>query len=337
MRGPAARSRKEPWLVAHVDMPLPEMRAYRPDLAVPDDLDRFWSDTLAEARGHPLDATFTRFDGGLAVLDTYDVTFAGFGGSPVRAWLHLPAGNRGPLPAVVEFVGYGGGRGLAHERVLWATAGYAHLVMDTRGQGSSWAVGDTPDPDATGAPSHPGFMTQGILDPRTYYYRRIYADAVRAVEAVRAHPAVDPARVAVTGGSQGGGMTIAVAGLVDGLAAIAPDVPFLCDFPRATTFVDTDPYAEIARYLKTHRDHVEQAYRTLAYFDGAILGRLATAPALFSVGLMDQVCPPSTVYAAFNHYAGLKEMREYRFNDHEGGGGFHDREKMRWLAERLRA
>jgi cephalosporin-C deacetylase len=132
-------------------------------------------------------------------------------------------------------------------------------------------------------------------------------------------------------------MTIAVAGLVDGLAAIAPDVPFLCDFPRATTFVDTDPYAEIARYLKTHRDHVEQAYRTLAYFDGAILGRLATAPALFSVGLMDQVCPPSTVYAAFNHYAGLKEMREYRFNDHEGGGGFHDREKMRWLAERLRA
>ena len=323
--------------MAHVDMPLPEMRAYRPDLAVPDDLDRFWSDTLAEARGHPLDATFNRFDGGLVVFDTYDVTFAGFGGSPVRAWLHLPAGSRGPLPAVVEFVGYGGGRGLAHERVLWAAAGYAHLVMDTRGQGSSWAVGDTPDPDATGAPSHPGFMTQGILDPRTYYYRRTYTDAVRAVEAVRAHPAVDPARVAVTGGSQGGGMTLAVAGLMDGLAAIAPDVPFLCDFPRATTFVDTNPYAEIARYLKTHRDHVEQSYRTLAYFDGAILGRRATAPALFSVGLMDQVCPPSTVYAAFNHYAGPKEMREYPFNDHEGGGGFHDREKLRWLAEHLRA
>jgi cephalosporin-C deacetylase-like acetyl esterase len=30
-------------------------------------------------------------------------------------------------------------------------------------------------------------------------------------------------------------------------------------------------------------------------------------------------------------------MRDYPFNDHEGGGGFHDREKMRWLAERLRA
>ncbi len=331
--------------MAHLDMPLAQVRSYRPELAVPADLDRFWTSTLAEARAHELGATFRRVDTGLTVLDTYDVTYAGFGGSPVRAWLHLPAAGRGPrpagrrgrLPVVVEFVGYGGGRGLAHERILWAAAGYAHFVMDTRGQGSSWAVGDTPDPDASGAPSHPGFMTQGILDPGTYYYRRIYTDAVRGIEAVRAHPAVDPTRIAVTGGSQGGGISIAVAGLVDDLAAVAPDVPFLCDFPRATTFVDTNPYAEVARYLKAHRDHVEQAYSTLSYFDGAILGRRAVAPALFSVGLMDQTCPPSTVYAAFNHYAGPAEIREYPFNDHEGGGAFHDVVKMRWLGERLRA
>ena len=322
--------------MAHLDMPIAEIRSYRPELAVPPDLDGFWSTTLAEARSHDLGATFRRVASGLAAFDTYDVTYAGFGGSPVRGWLHLPAATAGPLPAVVEYVGYGGGRGLAHERTLWAAAGYAHFVMDSRGQGSGWAVGDTPDPDATGAPSHPGFMTQGILDPRTYYYRRLFTDAVRAVEAARAHPAVDPTRLAVTGGSQGGGISLAVAGLVDDLSAVAPDVPFLCDFPRAITFVDTDPYAEIARYLKTHRDHVERAYATLAYFDGAVLGRRAIAPALFSVGLMDQTCPPSTVYAAFNHYAGPAEIREYPFNDHEGGGSFHDLVKIGWFAERLR-
>ena len=69
---------------------------------------------------------------GLTEIDSYDVTFAGFGGSPIRGWLHLPAHGTGPVAAVVEYLGYGGGRGLAHERVLWAAAGYAHLVMDTR-------------------------------------------------------------------------------------------------------------------------------------------------------------------------------------------------------------
>ena len=263
------------------------------------------------------------------------MTFAGYGGSRIRAWLHLPAGAEGRLPAVVEYVGYGGGRGLAHERLLFALAGYAHLVMDTRGQGSTWSVSDTPDPDDPGAPAHPGFMTRGILDPATYYYRRVFTDAVRAVEAVRSHPSVDPRRVAVTGGSQGGGIALGVAGLVPDLAAVVPDVPFLCDFPRATTLIDADPYGEIARYLKAHRDHTEQVARTLDYFDGVNLGARATAPALFSVALMDQVCPPSTVYAAYNRYGGPKEIREYPFNDHEGGAGFHERTKLAWLAERL--
>ncbi len=118
-------------------------------------------------------------------IDTFDVTFRGFGGSPIRGWLHLPATRTGPLPGVVEFGGYGSGRGLAHERIFWAIAGYAHLMMDTRGQGSSWFIGETPDPDGDGAAAQAGFMTQGILDPATYFYRRVFTDAVRAVETIR--------------------------------------------------------------------------------------------------------------------------------------------------------
>jgi cephalosporin-C deacetylase len=321
--------------VAHTDLPLAELRAYAPALAEPDDLDAFWARTLAEARSHPLAATFAPVESGLTEIASFDVTYAGFGGAPVRGWLHLPAHAGGPLPAVVEYRGYGGGRGLAHERVLWATAGYAHLVMDTRGQGSGWSVGETPDPDASGDPAHPGFMTRGILRPEDYYYRRVYTDAVRAVEAARSHPMVDPDRVAVTGGSQGGGISVAVAALVHGLVGVMPDVPFLSDFPRAITLVDSDPYAEIARFLRVHRDQVETAMTTLAYFDIAILGRRAKDPALFSVALMDETCPPSTVYAAYNAYGGPREIREYPFNDHEGGQGFHEVAQMGWLRDRV--
>lgn len=127
--------------MSYRDMPIEQLRGYRPSLHVPVDMDRFWASTLAEAREHPLEATFTAVDNGLGLISTIDLTFAGYDGAPVRAWLHVPAGERGPLPAVVEYVGYGGGRGLPHERVMWAAAGYAHVVMDTRSQGSTWSVG----------------------------------------------------------------------------------------------------------------------------------------------------------------------------------------------------
>jgi cephalosporin-C deacetylase len=321
--------------MAHYDLPLDELRRYQPEPREPADFDAFWERTLTEARAHELRPRFDPVDSGLAVLESFDVTFAGFGGSSVRGWLHLPARRSGPLPGVVQFQGYGGGRGLVHQEVLFALAGYAHLVMDTRGQGSAWSPGDTSDPDGSGDPAHPGFMTQGILDPASYYYRRVFTDAVRAVEALRTHPGVDAARVAVTGGSQGGGITLAVAALAPDLLGAAPDVPFLCDFPRAITLIDEDPYGEIVRYLKVHRDQAARVTETLAYFDGVSMARRAGAPALFSVGLMDRICPPSTVYAAYNHYAGPKDMVEYPYNDHEGGAPFQERAKLAWLAERL--
>ncbi|MDV5149708.1 acetylxylan esterase [Streptomyces sp. SBC-4] len=323
--------------MSQFDLPIDQLRTYRSASVEPEDFDAFWAKTLDETRTHPLDARFEPVATGLATVETYDVTFAGFDGQPVKGWFVLPAGTSEPLPVVVEFLGYGGGRGLPHTHLLWASAGFAHFVMDTRGQGSGWATGDTSDPVGS-APAAPGFMTRGIEDPATYYYRRLFTDAVRAVEAARSHPLVDAGRTAVTGGSQGGGITLAVAGLVRDLVAVAPDVPFLCDFPRATTITDRRPYREIGTYLKAHRGRVQRARDTLAYFDGVHFAARATAPALFSTALEDLTCPPSTVFAAFNAYAEEdKEIEVYDFNDHEGGGSFQQAAQLRWLPGRLRA
>ena len=317
------------------DLPLDQLETYLPPRSEPGDFEAFWAATLAAARAFPLEATFAPLDAGLRLIDAFDVTFRGYGGQPIKGWFLRPRGATGPLPCVVEYIGYGGGRGHPLDWLLFASAGYAHFVMDVRGQGSAWRRGDTPDSEPDGGnPQLPGFMTRGVLDPATYYYRRLFTDAVRAVEAARRHPAVDPARLAVNGGSQGGGMALAAAGLVGDLAAALIDVPFLCHFRRATTLTDADPYGEIARFCKIHRERVETVFNTLDYFDGVNFAARAGAPALFSAGLMDDICPPSTVFAAYNHYAGPKEMRVYPFNRHEGGESYQNVEKLRFLRER---
>ena len=348
--------------MALFDLSLPELRRYTPDVPEPADFDAFWRTTLDQARSYPVLVEVVPVATGLALVETWDVTFAGYDGDPVRAWFTLPrgaadqaaAGGAAPLPAVVEYLGYGRGRGLPHERLTWASAGYAHLLMDSRGQGDQYGNGgDTPDPQS-GAAGGLGPMTRGIQAPEDYYYRRLITDAVRAVEAVRALPGVDPGRVAVAGNSQGGGLALAVAGLVGDLAAVLVSVPFLCHLQRAIEITDADPYGEIVRYLAVHREAEERVRRTLSYVDGVSFARRANAPLHAAVGLRDTICPPSTVFAAYNAYGAHtsggpggsgasagpafedRTIEVYPFNHHEGGEALHARRQLEWLTPRLK-
>ncbi len=319
--------------MAFFDLSLDQLKAYKPERDEPADFDAFWQSTLAEARSYPLNATFESVDYNLRQLDSFDVTFNGYGGQPVKGWLQMPRHREGPLPCIVEYIGYGGGRSFPTDWLLWPSAGYAHLVMDTRGQGSAWSPGETTDYEPQGSsPQFPGFMTRGILSAQTYYYRRVFTDAVRAIETAQSHAAVDASRIVVTGGSQGGGITLAAAGLAPDVVAALPDVPFLCHYRRATEITDGHPYQEISKFCQTHRDKVDTVFKTLSYFDGVNFSARAGASALFSVALMDEICPPSTVFAAYNHYGGTKDIRVYRYNHHEGGGTYQAVEKLKFVA-----
>ena len=180
-------------------------------------------------------------------------------------------------------------------------------------------------------------MTRGILDPATYYYRRVFTDAVRAVEAVRTpSDAVDAGRVARRpAAARAAASAIAAAGLVPDLAgghagrAVPVRLPARDDARRHEPVRRDRPLPEGAPRPR------RAASRTLSYFDGAVLARAAKAPALFSVALMDDDLPAVDRLRRVQRVGGPEGDREYPYNDHEGGGGFHDRAKLRWLADRL--
>jgi cephalosporin-C deacetylase len=329
--------------MARFDLPLDELERYTPHVPEPADFDAYWQAALKDADSSPLIVDLRPEPNGLRMVESWDVAFGGYGGDPVRAWYSRPAAVQQALPAVVEFVGYGRGRGLPHERLTWPAAGYAHLLMDVRGQGDQYGNGgDTPDPRA-GSLGGPGAITRGILVPEDYYYRRLITDAVRAVAAVRALPGVDPSRVAAAGNSQGGGLALAVAGLVPDLTALLSTAPLLCHIERALDLTDAAPYGELVTYLSVHREAERAVRRTLSYVDGVAFARRAHAPAQFGVGLRDTVCPPSTAFAAYNQYGAAngdpalpdREMHAYRFNHHEGGDAVHVRKQLAWLGARL--
>jgi cephalosporin-C deacetylase len=312
------------------DLPLDELWRYRPAVDEPDDFEEYWSGALA-ATNAPLDVEVRAADTVVSAIDVADVRFTGHGGVRVAAWLLVPPNVATDTPVVVEFVGYGGGRGRPAEWLSWACAGVPHLVMDSRGQGGGWRGADTADVGASGEPGATGFLTSGLAMPQSHYYTRLFVDAARALSVPAEIPNLSGRRVVTTGVSQGGGLALAAAQLHGGVAAVATDVPFLCNFRRAVAITDATPYVEISDYCCLYPDRVEQVFRTLSYFDVVNHACRLRVPALFSVGLADLVTPPSTVFSAFNHYAGEKRIEVYPFNGHDGAAAVHFERKVEFV------
>lgn len=112
--------------MALFDPPLAELLTHRPERVEPDDFDAFGRATLSDAARHELKPEFTPYDALLPGVRVQDARFSGYEGQRVAAWSLAAAVVAGPLPCVVQFIGYGGGRGRPHEWLLWPAAGYCH-------------------------------------------------------------------------------------------------------------------------------------------------------------------------------------------------------------------
>jgi cephalosporin-C deacetylase len=76
-------------------------------------------------------------------------------------------------------------------------------------------------------------------------------------------------------------------------------------------------------------------HRTLSYVDGVNFAARSRVPARFSAALMDDIVPPSTVFAAYNAYAGPKQVQVWPYNGHEAGGPDDDQAALAFVRSHL--
>jgi len=298
------------------DESLDQLRNYKPPVTAQHDFSAFWKQGLDSLRSEPISADVTAKGAPFRGFKVYDVQFHGDGGAEITGELIVPDGAH-DAPGLVVYHGYGSRAAGALELLPWAAIGAVVLSVNVRGQ-----RGDASDNAVYDGPRIPGFLTAGIQDPQQYYYRHVYLDCVRAVDVLAERPEVDDEKLAVLGGSQGGGLSLAVAALEPRVSLCMASVPFLCDFPGAVKLA-AGAYQEIARYCqRSNQREIAAVFQTLTYFDIVNLAGRVRARTLISVGLRDPDCPPSTVFAVYNHLTCPKRIEVYPFMGHEVNPAF---------------
>ena len=309
-----------------LDMSLEELKKYQGRNPRPLEFDAFWERALAEMHAQDSQVELRpnkSIDPPFA--ECFDLFFTGVGGSRIRSKYLRPKGVTGKHPAVLMFHGYSGSSGDWNDKLNYVAAGFSVAAMDCRGQG-----GLSEDRGGAKGTTLKGHIIRGLDDgPEKLLFRQIFLDTAQLARIVMDMPEVDAGRVGAMGGSQGGGLTLACGALEPRIKRIAPVYPFLCDYRRVWEMdLAKHAYEELGYYFR-HFDPLhereEDVWTRLGYIDNQYLAPRIQAEVLMAVGLMDEICPPSSQFAAFNKIKSKKETVIYPDFGHEHLPGFNDR------------
>jgi cephalosporin-C deacetylase len=311
------------------DFPLEQCKLYQGINPRPADFDAFWDRGMEEMNLVFPEVEMVRAEFRARGAECFHLYFTGVGGARIHAKFLRPAKSAGPHPAVLMFHGYSCDSGDWSDKLAYVSQGFSVAAMDVRGQG-----GLSQDRSVVDGSTLHGHFVRGLEDalrgePEKMLFRQVFLDTAELAKIVMEMPDVDADHVGVTGWSQGGALTVACAALVPRIRRAAPVYPFLSDYQRVWEMdLAKDAYNELKEYFRWANPlHLNEAtvFETLGYIDIQHLAPRIKADVLWSIGLMDQICPPSTQFAAYNKITSDKRMDIYPDFVHEHIRGANDR------------
>ena len=286
--------------------------AIRPAGNTPPDWRLFWQQGLGELYRVPIDPQVSCGKNRNPACERYLVSLANIEGSRIYGWLSVPEG-KGPFPAVVYIQGAPGGMGEYQTDPQSDYARHGIVVLALNPHGIELGREESFYRALLGRGIPGSAATQGAEDPYRYYFRRVVLGAVRAFDYLCSRPDVDTSCLAVAGASQGGGLSLLTAAVDRRVRAVAVHVPAMCDYSGALHNRPTG-----WPHLLESRNMDPRVIPTLGYFDAALAAGFIRAPAFFTVSLLDQSCPPTTVFAAYNSLKGPREIERFPDTTHPG-------------------
>jgi cephalosporin-C deacetylase len=300
------------------DMPYEELQTYQGCNPRPADFDEFWDRGMAEMRAVDPEIEIVPAEFQASYAECSHLYFTGVGGARIHAKLLRPRNATAPHPALLQFHGYSGDSGDWSRKLGYVALGYTVAALDCRGQG-----GLSEDKGGVHGWTLRGHIVRGLddPDPDKLLFRQIYLDTAQLAGIVMAMPDVDPSRVGATGRSQGGGLTLACVGLEPRIKRAFPSFPFLCDYKRVWDIdLAKDAYAELREWFRWKdplHQHETDVFTRLGYIDVQFLAPRIRSEVKMAVGLMDQICPPSSQFAAYNKITSPKSLVVYPDFGHE--------------------
>jgi cephalosporin-C deacetylase-like acetyl esterase len=284
-----------------------EPEKIQPTVKDPADFDIFWTNAIAEARNVNLDPMLTLMpERCTSEINVYHISFQNNAFmSRIYGILAVPK-KPGKYPAILKVPG-AGIRPYAGDTRLAAT-GSITLEIGIHGIPVNLDIQVYNNLNGGALAGYPNIR---LNDRDAFYYKRVYIGCVRAIDFIFTLPEFDGTNIAVTGGSQGGALTIVTAGLDKRIKFAAAMYPALCD----NTGYLNKRAGGWPHYFKTSEPKPGEV-ETLGYYDVVNFARRITVPGYYTWGFNDLTCPPTSMFSAYNVITAPKELYIFQETGH---------------------